>query len=82
MKRKGLAAVYDKPNTPFRLREYPLRDVKDDEVLVRDRARDARDTQVRAGVRCQPVTLPWARPALLGIGRARSEKSTERIYSE
>ncbi|SVB12891.1 uncharacterized protein METZ01_LOCUS165745, partial [marine metagenome] len=35
MKRKGLAAVYDKPNTPFRIREYPLRDVKDDEVLVR-----------------------------------------------
>ena len=35
MKRTGLAAVYDKPNTPFRIREYPLRDVKDDEVLVR-----------------------------------------------
>ena len=35
MKRTGLAAVYDKPNSPFRIREYPLRDVKDDEVLVR-----------------------------------------------
>ena len=35
MKRKGLAAVYDKPNTPFKIREYPLRDVKGDEVLVK-----------------------------------------------
>ena len=35
MKKKGLAAVYDKPNTPFKIREYPLRDVKGDEVLVK-----------------------------------------------
>ena len=35
MKKKGLAAVYDKPNTPFKIREYPLRNVKDEEVLVR-----------------------------------------------
>jgi len=35
MSRKGRAAVYDAPNEPFVIREYPLRDVKLDEVLVR-----------------------------------------------
>lgn len=33
--RTARAAVYDAPNTPFRIRNYPLRDVHDDEVLVR-----------------------------------------------
>ena len=33
--RIGLAAVYDAPNTPFVIREYPVRDVKADEVLIR-----------------------------------------------
>jgi putative phosphonate catabolism associated alcohol dehydrogenase len=34
-KRTARAAVYDAPNTPFVIREYPLRDVHPDEVLVR-----------------------------------------------
>ena len=35
MKKTGRAAVYDAPNTPFEVREYPVRDVNADEVLVR-----------------------------------------------
>lgn len=31
----GRAAVYDAPNTPFVIREFPVRDVRDGEVLVR-----------------------------------------------
>ena len=33
--RTARAAVYDAPNTPFAIRDYPLRDVHSDEVLVR-----------------------------------------------
>ncbi len=33
--RTARAAVYDAPNTPFEIRNYPLRDVHRDEVLVR-----------------------------------------------
>ena len=33
--RSARAAVYDAPNTPFVIRDYPLRDVHADEVLVR-----------------------------------------------
>lgn len=35
MTKTGRAVVYDEPNTPFVMREYPVRDVKTDEVLVR-----------------------------------------------
>jgi len=35
MTRTARAAVYDAPNTPFVIRELPMRDVHDDEVLVR-----------------------------------------------
>jgi len=35
MTRTGRAAVYDAPNEPFVIREYPVRDAKPDEVLVR-----------------------------------------------
>ena len=35
MTRTARAAVYDKPNTPFVIREFPLRDVNPDEALVR-----------------------------------------------
>lgn len=35
MTRTGRAAVYDEPNAPFVIREFPVRDVKPDEVLVR-----------------------------------------------
>lgn len=35
MNRTARAAVYDAPGTPFVIREYPLRDVCADEVLVR-----------------------------------------------
>ena len=35
MTKTGRAVVYESPNTPFVIREYPVRDVKPDEVLVR-----------------------------------------------
>ncbi|MCZ6813018.1 MAG: alcohol dehydrogenase catalytic domain-containing protein, partial [Alphaproteobacteria bacterium] len=35
MPRTGRAAVYEKPNTPFVLKDYPLRPVRTGEVLVR-----------------------------------------------
>ena len=35
MTKTGRAAVYDGPNTPFVVRDYPVRDVRPDEVLVR-----------------------------------------------
>ena len=35
MLRTGRAAVYEKPNTPFVLKAYPLRPVRTGEVLVR-----------------------------------------------
>ena len=35
MSKIGRAAVYDKPNTPFVIREFPVRDVQADEVLVK-----------------------------------------------
>jgi len=35
MTRTARAAVYDAPNTPFVIRDLPMRDVRDDEVLVR-----------------------------------------------
>lgn len=35
MTKTAKAAVYDAPNEPFVIREFPVRDVKDDEVLVR-----------------------------------------------
>jgi putative phosphonate catabolism associated alcohol dehydrogenase len=35
MAKTARAAVYDSPNTPFEIRDYPLRDVTPDEVLVR-----------------------------------------------
>ena len=35
MNKTGRAVVYDAPNTPFEVREYPVRDVRAGEVLVR-----------------------------------------------
>ena len=35
MTKTGRAAVYDKPNTPFVIKSFPVRDVKADEVLVK-----------------------------------------------
>ena len=35
IKKTGRAVVYSAPNTPFEIREYPVRDAKTDEVLVR-----------------------------------------------
>jgi len=35
MTKTGRAAVYDAPNAPFEIREFPIRDVHADEVLVR-----------------------------------------------
>ena len=35
MSRTGRAVVYDAPNTPFEVREYPVRDARPGEVLVR-----------------------------------------------
>ena len=35
MKKQGKAAVYSAPNEPFEIKQYPVRDVKPGEVLVR-----------------------------------------------
>ncbi len=35
MSKTGHAAVYDEPNAPFVIREFPVRDVRPDEALVR-----------------------------------------------
>ena len=35
MGKTGRAVVYDAPNTPFQVREFPVRNVHADEVLVR-----------------------------------------------
>ena len=35
MSKTGRAVVYDAPNAPFQVREYPVRDVHPGEVLVR-----------------------------------------------
>jgi len=35
MTKTGRAAVYEAPNAPFEIRKYPVRDVKDGEVLAR-----------------------------------------------
>ena len=35
MSKTGRAAVYDAPNEPFVIRDYPVRDVHADEVLVK-----------------------------------------------
>jgi alcohol dehydrogenase len=35
MSKTGRAVVYEKPNAPFEIREYPVRDVRAGEVLVR-----------------------------------------------
>lgn len=36
-KRTAKAAVYDEPNTPFEIRNYPMRDVRSDSLSVGDR---------------------------------------------
>jgi len=35
LSRTGRAAVYEQPNTPFIIKNYPIRDVKENEVLVK-----------------------------------------------
>ena len=35
MSKTGRAVVYDEPNAPFVIREFPVRDVHADEVLVK-----------------------------------------------
>jgi putative phosphonate catabolism associated alcohol dehydrogenase len=35
MKRTGRAVIYDAPNKPFKIRNYPVRDVNSDEALVK-----------------------------------------------
>ena len=35
MKRTGRAVIYDAPNKPFKIRNYPVRDVNSDEALIK-----------------------------------------------
>lgn len=62
MPRSGRAAVYDKPNAPFVIREYPLRDVKPDEVLVRV----AMSTICRSDIHSYEGLRPNPCPGILG----------------
>ena len=43
---EGLLAIYDKPNAPFELRMFPIRDPRPGEVLVKIDPRYFRPTEV------------------------------------
>ena len=60
--RSARAAVYDAPNTPFAIRHYPLRDVRDDEVLVRV----AMSTICRSDIHSYHGHRPNPCPGILG----------------
>ena len=60
--RSARAAVYNAPNTPFAIRNYPLRDVRDDEVLVRV----AMSTICRSDIHSYHGHRPNPCPGILG----------------
>ena len=62
MKRAGKAAVYEAPNTPFIIKEYPLRPVKVDEVLVRV----SMSTICRSDIHSYEGKRPNPHPGILG----------------
>jgi putative phosphonate catabolism associated alcohol dehydrogenase len=62
MTRAGKAAVYEAPNTPFVIKEYPLRPVKADEVLVRV----SMSTICRSDIHSYEGKRPNPHPGILG----------------
>ena len=60
--RTARAAVYDAPNAPFAIREYPLRDVHEDEALVRI----AMSTICRSDIHSYHGHRPNPCPGILG----------------
>ena len=66
--RQARAAIYEKPNAPFVIREYPLRDVTADEVLVRV----SMSTICRSDIHSYQGLRPNPCPCILGheiVGR-------------
>ena len=61
-KRTAKAAVYDAPNTPFEIRNYPTRDVRSDEVLVRI----SMSTICRSDIHSREGHRPNPCPGILG----------------
>ena len=79
MKRKNRAAVYDKPNTPFRISENPLRYVKDNEGLVKV----TMSTICRSDINSYQLHRPNPCPAILGheiIGIVEQMSSKIKTY--
>ena len=62
MTKTGRAVVYEAPNTPFVIREYPVRDVTPDEVLVRI----TMSTICRSDIHSYQGRRPNPCPGLLG----------------
>jgi putative phosphonate catabolism associated alcohol dehydrogenase len=62
MTRTGKAAVYEAPNTPFVIREYPVRPAKSGEVLVRVRM----STICRSDIHSYEGRRPNPCPGILG----------------
>ena len=62
-KRTAKAAVYDAPNTPFEIRNYPMRDVRSDEVLVRI----SMSTICRSDIHSWEGHRPNPCPGILGV---------------
>lgn len=62
-KRTAKAAVYDAPNTPFEIRNYPMRDVRSDEVLVRI----SMSTICRSDIHSREGHRPNPCPGILGV---------------
>lgn len=62
MKRTARAAVYEAPNTPFVIKEYPLRDCREGEVL----ARIAMSTICRSDIHSYEGLRPNPCPGILG----------------
>ena len=62
MMRAGKAAIYEAPNAPFVIKEYPLRPVKADEVLVRV----SMSTICRSDIHSYEGKRPNPHPGILG----------------
>src|SRR3546814_10976087 len=62
MPKTGRAAIYEAPNQPFVIREYPLREVRAGEVLVRVRM----STICRSDIHSYEGKRPTPCPGILG----------------
>ena len=62
MTRTGRAVVYPAPNAPFEIREYPVRDARENEVLVKI----AMSTICRSDIHSYEGRRPNPCPGILG----------------